>query len=138
MRAKILVCALPALIVTTIHFAAAQQAGKVPRIGILFGASPAANAGRGEAFRQALRELGYIEGKNIVIEDRYADFRLDRLPALSAELLRLNMDVIVTAGPAVTRPVKEATNTIPIVMAFDSDPVGSGFVASLARPGGNI
>jgi len=119
-------------------FAEAQQPAKVPRIGILFGASSAANAGRGEAFRQGLRELGYIEGKNIVIEDRYADGKLDRLPALTAELLRLNMDVVVTAGPAVTRPVKEATNTIPIVMAFDSDPVGSGFVASLARPGGNI
>ena len=119
-------------------FAEAQQPAKVPRIGILFGASSAANAGRGEAFRQGLRELGYIEGKNIVIEDRYADGKLDRLPALTAELLRLNMDVVVTAGPAVTRPVKEATNTIPIVMAFDSDPVGSGFVASLARAGGNI
>jgi ABC-type uncharacterized transport system substrate-binding protein len=82
--------------------------------------------------------LGYIEKKNIVIEVRYADGNLDRLPALAAELVRLNVDLIVTVGPAVTRPVKEATNTIPIVMAFDSDPVGSGFVASLARPGGNI
>src|SRR5215510_786730 len=138
MKTKILVSALPAFILAVIHIAEAQQAGKVPRIGILFGASPSANAGRGEAFRQGLRELGYVEGKNIVIEDRYADGKLDRLPALTAELLRLNMDVVVTAGPAVTRPVKEATNTIPIVMAFDSDPVGSGFVASLARPGGNI
>ena len=87
---------------------------------------------------KACTSLGYIEGKNIVIEDRYAEGKLDRLPALMAELLRLNVDLIVTAGPAVTRPVKEATSTIPIVMAFDSDPVGSGFVASLARPGGNI
>jgi putative ABC transport system substrate-binding protein len=97
-----------------------------------------ANAGRIKAFRQGLRELGYIDGKNIVIEDRYAEGKLDRLPALTAELLRLNIDLIVTVGPAVTRPVTEATSTIPIVMAFDSDPVGSGFVASLARPGGNI
>src|SRR5262249_48534524 len=138
MKTKILVYALPVFILAVIHLAEAQQAGKVPRIGILFGASPSANTGRGEAFRQGLRELGYIEGKNIVIENRYADGKLDRLPALIAEVLRLNVDVVVTAGPAVTRPVKAATNTIPIVMAFDSDPVGSGFVASLARPGGNI
>ena len=118
--------------------AEAQQPTKVARIGILFGASPSANAGRGEAFRKGLHDVGYIEGKNIVIEDRYAEGKLDRLPALIAELLRLSVDLIVTAGPAVTRPVKEATSTIPIVMAFDSDPVGSGFVASLARPGGNI
>ena len=91
-----------------------------------------------EAFRQGLRELGYVEGKNIVIEWRYADGKLDRLPALAAELVRLKVDVIVTAGPTATRAAKEATVTIPIVMAQDSDPVGSGFVASLARPGGNI
>jgi putative ABC transport system substrate-binding protein len=101
--------------------AEAQQT-KAPRLGILFGASPLANAGRVEAFRQGLRELGYIDGKNIVIEVRYADGKLDRLPALAAELFGLNVELIVTAGPAVTRPVKQATNTIPIVMAFDSDP----------------
>jgi putative ABC transport system substrate-binding protein len=117
---------------------AEAQQPKVPRIGFLFGASPSANAGRIEAFRQGLRELGYIEGKNVIIEVRYAEGKLDRLPALAAELVRLKVDLIVTVGPAVTRPVKETTNTIPIVMAFDSDPVGSGFVASLARPGGNI
>ena len=117
---------------------AEAQQPKVPRIGFLFGASPSANAGRIEAFRQGLRELGYIEGKNVIIEVRYAEGKLDRLPALAAELVRLNVDLIVTVGPAVTRPVKEATGSIPIVMAFDSDPVGSGFIASLARPGGNI
>jgi ABC-type uncharacterized transport system substrate-binding protein len=117
---------------------AEAQQPKVPRIGFLFGASPSANAGRVEAFRQGLQELGYIDGKNIVIEVRYADGKLDRLPALAAELFGLNVELIVTAGPAVTRPVKQATNTIPIVMAFDSDPVGSGFISSLARPGGNI
>jgi putative ABC transport system substrate-binding protein len=79
-----------------------------------------------------------VEGKNIVIEWRYAEGKLDRLPALAAELVRLKVDVIVTSGPSVTRAAKEATTTIPIVMAFDIDPVGNGFVASLARPGGNI
>ena len=91
-----------------------------------------------EAFRQGLRELGYLEGKNIVIEYRWAEGKLDRLPALAAELVRLKVDIIVSAGPTVTRVAKEATVTIPIVMGFDDDPVGSGFVASLARPGGNI
>src|SRR5215468_5291938 len=85
-----------------------------------------------------MRELGYIEGKNILIEYRYADGKVDRLPALAAELLNLKVDVIVTAGPAVTRAAKQATAKVPIVMASDDDPVGSGFVANLARPGGNI
>ena len=93
---------------------------------------------RMEAFRQGLRELGYIEGKNIVIEWRSAEGKLERLPALLDELVRLKVDVIVSAGSAVTRPAKQATNTIPIVMAQDGDPVANGFVASLARPGGNI
>jgi putative ABC transport system substrate-binding protein len=93
---------------------------------------------RTEAFRQGLRELGYVEGKNIVIEYRYAEEKLDRLPALAAELVRLKVDVIVSGGPGATRPAKEATNTIPVVMTFDNDPVANGFVASLARPGGNI
>ena len=115
----------------------AQQA-KVPRIGYLTGSSPSARSARIEAFGQGLRELGYVEGKNIVIEYRYAEEKLDRLPVLAAELLRLNVEVIVTGGPLVTRAAKEATTTIPIVMTQDADPVGSGFVASLARPGGNI
>jgi putative ABC transport system substrate-binding protein len=88
--------------------------------------------------RQGLRELGYVEGKNIVIERRFAEGKLDRLPTLAADLARLKVDVIVTAGPLPTRAAKEATSTIPIVMAQDPDPVGNGFVASLARPGGNI
>ena len=95
-------------------------------------------AARIEAFRQGLRELGYVEGKNIVIEYRYAEGNLDRLPALAAELVRLKVDVIVTGGGPNTRAAKEATNTIPIVMAQDGDPVANGFVTSLARPGGNI
>ena len=116
----------------------AQQTRKVPRIGYLDGVSLSANAARIEAFRQGLRELSYVEGKNIVIEWRSADGKLDRLPALAAELVRLKVDVIVTAGAAATRRAKEATATIPIVMTNDPDPVGDGFVASLARPGGNI
>jgi len=118
--------------------AQAQQPTKVPRIGYLSATSPSANVGRIEAFRQGLRELGYVEGKNIVIEWRYAEGKFDRLPALVAELVRLKVDVIVTSGPQSTRVAKEATVTIPIVMGFDPDPVGGGFVASLARPGGNI
>jgi putative ABC transport system substrate-binding protein len=118
--------------------ATAQQPTKISRIGFLVASSLSANSARTEAFRQGLRELGYVEGKNIVIEWRYAEAKLDRLPALAAELVRLKVDVIVTAGPAATRPAKEATLTIPIIMAQDTDPVGSRFVASLARPGGNI
>ncbi len=116
----------------------AQQAKKVPRIGYLSASSAAEASVRTNAFRQGLRELGYVEGKNLVIEFRYAEGKFDRLPALATELVRLNVDVIVTAGPSVTRPAKEATVAIPIVMTNDSDPVGSGFVASLARPGGNV
>jgi len=95
-------------------------------------------AARTEAFRQGLRELGYVEGKNISIEYRFAEGKLDRLPALAAELVRLKVDLIVTSGPPVTRAAKEVTNTIPIVMANEADPVGSGFIFSLARPGGNV
>ena len=116
----------------------AQQPKKVPRIGYLGGSSPSAIAARTEAFRQRLRELGYVEGKNIVIEFRYAEEKLDRIPTLAAELARLKVDVIASAGGTSTRAAKEATATIPIVMVQDNDPVGNGFVASLARPGGNI
>ncbi|HEU4341131.1 MAG TPA: ABC transporter substrate-binding protein [Candidatus Binatia bacterium] len=116
----------------------AQQPAKVARIGFLYTVSPSSVAARAEAFRQGLRELGYVEGKNIVIESRFADGKLDRVPSLAAELVRLKVDIIVTSGPSPTRAAKEATVTIPIVMARDIDPVGNGFVASLARPGGNI
>jgi putative ABC transport system substrate-binding protein len=117
----------------------AQPAGKpVPRIGYLDGASLSANSVRVDAFRQGLRELGYIEGQNIAIEWRSAEGEVDRLPRLAAELVRLKVDVIVTGGAGATRPAKEATATIPIVMAQDTDPVESGFVTSLARPGGNV
>jgi putative ABC transport system substrate-binding protein len=118
--------------------AEAQEPAKVPRIGYLTGATPDGQSPRIEAFRQGLRELGYVEGKNIVIEYRYAELKPDRLPALAAEIVRLKVDVIVTGGSGLTRAAKNATNTIPIVMTQDSDPVANGFVASLARPGGNI
>jgi putative ABC transport system substrate-binding protein len=91
-----------------------------------------------EAFRQGLRELGYIEAKNIDIEWRFAEGKPERLPGLAAELVRLNIDVLVSGGSTATRAAKAATSTIPIVMCQDNDPVGNGFVASLARPGGNI
>ena len=113
-----------------------QQPAKGPQIGYISlasGLSP-----RVEAFRQGLRDLGYAEGQNITIEYRWAQGKQDRLRDLAAELVRLKVDVIVTGGPTATRAAKEATTTIPIVMGFDADPVEAGFVASLARPGGNI
>jgi putative ABC transport system substrate-binding protein len=110
----------------------------ISRIGYLVASSASVNASRAEAFRQGLRERGYIEGRNITIEWRYANGKLDQLPLLAADLVKLNVEVIVTAGPADTRAAKKATSRIPIVMTFDNDPVGNGFVASLARPGTNI
>src|ERR671914_845245 len=118
--------------------AEAQQVKKVPRIGFLAITSPKDMSLRMAAFRHGLRELGYIEGKTIVVDDRYAEGKLDRLRSMAAELVQLKTDVIVTSGPIGTRTAKEATATLPIVMAWDNDPVGNGFVASLARPGGNI
>ena len=137
MKAKILVYALPALILATIHLAEAQQPKKVPRIGFLLATSPGPDP-RIEGFRQGLRELAYVEGKNIAIEWRYAEGKEDLVPTLAAELVQLNVEIIVTDGTNVTRAAKNATKTIPIVMASDADPVGNGFVASLARPGGNV
>jgi ABC-type uncharacterized transport system substrate-binding protein len=121
-------------------FAAEAQPSvkRVFRIGYLDGGSSSGNSVRIEALRQGLRELGYVEGQDIAFEWRFAEGKADRLPGLAAELVRLKVDVIVTGGAGATRPAKEATSTIPIVMAQDSDPVGSGFVASLARPGGNV
>src|SRR4026208_2291801 len=134
LRSILFAGALLALAVTV----EAQQPKKVPRIGFLSAASSFAISARVEAFRQGLRELGYADGKNILIEWRFAEGNSDRLPSLAAELVRLKVDVIVAEAPTSTRSAKQATVTIPIVMMFDDDPVGSGFVASLARPGGNI
>ena len=138
MRKNVIRLVLSAMLFALCSPTEAQPPTTIPRIGFLITSSPSAIAPRMDAFRQGLRELGYVEGKNIVIESRYAEGKFDRLPALAAELVRLKVDVLVSSGPTATRPAKEATSTIPIVMTFDDDPVGSGFVASLARPGGNI
>jgi ABC-type uncharacterized transport system substrate-binding protein len=114
------------------------QTAKVVRIGFLGPTSAASNAGRMEALRAGLRDLGYLEGKNLVIESRWAEGKFDRLPELAAELVRLHVDVILTAGTPGIRAAKNATTTIPIVMVTSGDPVAFGFVDSLARPGGNI
>jgi putative ABC transport system substrate-binding protein len=114
----------------------AQQPKKIPRIGFLSAASVSSD--RLDIFRQGLRELGYVEGQNVVIEARWAEGKYERLPGFAAELVRLKVDVIVTYGPPAIQAAKEATGTIPIVMAGIIDPVATGFVASLARPGGNI
>jgi putative ABC transport system substrate-binding protein len=131
-----LVAAVVAVLLLAPPLAAeAQQPGKLYRIGIL-GSSPTSATPTWEAFRQGLRDLGYIEGQNITIQ--YRGGKYQRLPDLAAELVRLKVDVIVTGGTPGALAAKQATNTIPIVMAVVSDPVGSGIVPSLARPGGNI
>jgi putative tryptophan/tyrosine transport system substrate-binding protein len=138
MRKTVISFALCALLLALCASAEAQQPKKIPRIGYLNATAPSNISARIEPFQQGLRELGYVEGKNIIIEYRFAEGKFDRLPALAAELVRLKVDVIVTGAATSTRAAKEATATIPIVMAQDIDPVGSGFVASLARPGGNV
>jgi putative tryptophan/tyrosine transport system substrate-binding protein len=132
--------AVPSTLVVVVLLAVAvladaQQATKIPRIGVLAASIPSFSP---SGYREGLRDLGYIEGKTIIIEARYAEGKFDRLPVLAAELVRLKVEVILTAGSTATRAAKEATSTIPIVMLQDNDPVASGFVASLARPGGNV
>jgi putative ABC transport system substrate-binding protein len=140
MRTKIISFLLATLLLVSIHLAEAQQPKKVPLIGYLSPFDPATESAPAEAIRLALRELGYIEGQNIAIEYRYAEGKLDRLPELAAELVRLKLDIIVVSGGG--RPVREAKNatkTIPIVMAgLPADPIELGLVESLARPGGNV
>jgi putative ABC transport system substrate-binding protein len=138
MKIKITGLALCAVLFALSVSVEAQQAKKAPRIGFLTATSASSQAPRLEAFRQGLKDLGYFEGKNITIEYRFAEEKLDRVPNLASELVHLKVDIIVTGGGTSTRAAKQATVTIPIVMGFDNDPVGSGFVASLARPGGNI
>ena len=116
----------------------AQQAGKVHRIGFLSATSPSDRPPLLDAFRQRLRELGWVEGQNIVIDYRYAEGRVDRLPGLAAGLVRLKVDLIVSEGTQGVTAAKNATETIPIVMIAVRDPVGTGLIASLARPGGNV
>ncbi len=138
MRINVVRLMLCAMLFALCLSAEAQQPTKIPHIGFQLDSPASAVAGRIEGFRQGLRELGYTEGKNIIIEWRSSEGKLERRAELAAEFVRLKVDVIVSGGPTVTRVVKEATSTIPIVMAQDSDPVGNGFVANLARPGGNI
>ena len=135
MKIKITVLTLCAMLFALCLPGQAQQPKKVPRIGYQ---SAGSSGEREQAFRQGLRELGYIEGQNIVIEWRFAQGKPDQVPRNSAELVQLKIDVIVTGGSTDTRAAKGATSMIPIVMTNDGDPVGTGIVASLARPGGNI
>jgi putative tryptophan/tyrosine transport system substrate-binding protein len=136
--AKILFHSLLILLTSAVsHLAEAQPAKKVPRIGYLVAGSSSSEAPRLKAFREGLRQLGYVEGQNIIIEYRYGDGRPARLPELAADLVRLNVDVIVAGGTPI-RAARDATSTLPIVMAVSTDPVESGFVESLARPGSNI
>jgi putative tryptophan/tyrosine transport system substrate-binding protein len=137
-KQKLASFALSVMIIALGFPAEAQQPKKVPRIGILATVPLSTAAARYEAFRGGLRELGYVGGKNIVIEYRSSEGKTDRLPELVAELVRLKVDVIVATGPNATHAAKEATTTIPIVFMQHGDPVGTGVVESLARPGGNI
>jgi putative tryptophan/tyrosine transport system substrate-binding protein len=136
---KIITVLLVVLALASVHLVAAQQpTEKVPRIGYLSTGSGTTDAPRIEAFRQGLQELGYVEGKNINIEYRYAEGGSERLPQLVEELVRLKVDVIVAPGTQAVQAAKQATTAIPIIFPGVADPVAFGFVASLARPGGNI
>jgi putative tryptophan/tyrosine transport system substrate-binding protein len=135
--------AVPSILVAVILLAVtitaeAQQPKKVPRIGMLVGPSSSFFSTRMKAFREGLHDLGYVEGKNIVIEYRYAEGVDERLPNLATELVQLNVDLIFVSGTTGTQAAKNATQTIPIVMTSVTDPVGTGLVASLAHPGGNV
>jgi putative ABC transport system substrate-binding protein len=136
MTTAVMIIAMLALLATPV--AAEAQAGKVPRIGILELASPSASVRGHRAFQQGLRELGYVEGKNMILEYRYADGKLHLLPELAADLVRLKVDAIVTRSTAPIRAAKNASKTIPIVFASAGAPVEDGLVSSLARPGGNV
>jgi ABC-type uncharacterized transport system substrate-binding protein len=125
-------------ILATSLAAAGPPSAHVPRIGLLDTGSPSTSQSRIDAFHQGFRDLGYLEGQNMVLEYRWAEGNLDRLPDLATELVRLRVDVIIAPGTAAIRAAQHATRTIPIVMVGGSDPVAQGFVASLARPGGNI
>ena len=138
MRKKIFCLALGAMLSALSFSVEAQQTGKIPRIGYLSSLSASSDSSRNDAFRQGLKELGYVEEKNVAIEYEFAQGKLDRLPDLAGELVRLKVDVIVVGGSTATRAAKNATKLIPIVMINVTDPVVLGFVVSLARPGGNI
>jgi len=118
--------------------AEAQKAGKIPRIGLLMTATRTGTARLTDAFREGLRELGYVEAKTIALEIRWGEGKLNRLPTLVSELLQLNVEIIVAGGGPAIRAAKKATSLVPIVMSYSGDPVRAGYVASLSRPGGNI
>ena len=132
------ITALPGSLLIARSVAQAQSGARVYRVGFLLGSSRESVATLFDALREGLRELGYVEGRNVAFEQRYAAAQTDRLPALAAELVRLRPDVIVTGSSIHVAAVRRATTTIPVVMVFTADPVGAGFVESLARPGGNI
>ncbi|HEX6827024.1 MAG TPA: ABC transporter substrate-binding protein [Nitrospiraceae bacterium] len=138
MKKKITVVTLCALLFALCGSVDAQQTGKIFRIGFLDPSNASSITGLLEAFRQELRKLGWIEGKDFTIEYRFGENKPGRLPELAAELVRLKVDLIVTTGDGPTFGAKKATTTIPIVMTTSSDPVAQGLVASLARPGGNV
>ena len=138
MTKKIPIWQLATILLTTVSAAEAQQAGKVHRIGMLISGSTSTHKSAIEAFHRGLRELGYVEGKNILIEYRYAEGKRDRYSALAGEMVRLRPEVIVVASEGFVTAVKQATSTIPIVVAGAGDLLGSGLIASLAQPGGNI
>ena len=138
MNKKIVVSFLATLILVSVHLAEAQQPKKIPRIGFLGNSTPALEENLVGPFREGLRDLGYIEGKNIVIEWRWAEGKYERFPTLIAELIALNVDLIVTAGTPATIALKKATTTLPFVMIAVGDPVGTGLIVSLAHPGGNL
>jgi putative ABC transport system substrate-binding protein len=138
MKSKYLFWLLTTVLLTTAPAAYAQQAGKVPRIGYLDGSTAAGSAVLVKVFRQELSKLGWIEGKNITIEYRFAEQKNERLPELAADVVRLKVDLIVVTATGAALAAKKATTTIPIVMTNPGDPVGAGLVASLARPGGNV
>jgi putative tryptophan/tyrosine transport system substrate-binding protein len=138
MSKKVFPLALGALLLALCSSANAQQTGKVARIGFLDPSTASGMAGLLEVFRQELRKLGWIEGKNITIEYRFAEQKFERLPELATDLVRLKVDLILVSGAQPASAAKSATATIPIVMSNAADPVGAGLVASLARPGGNI
>ena len=135
---KLIGLALVALLFALCFSAHAQQPGKIPRIGFLDGSTAAGMAALVDAFRQELSKLGWIEGKNITIEYRFAEQKPERLPELAADLVRLKVDLIVVSARPPALAAKNATTTIPVVMANVGDPVAAGLVASLARPGGNV
>jgi putative ABC transport system substrate-binding protein len=138
MVARIIVVLLVSLVHSSFGLAQAQQSQKVPRIGVLSAGSLSSATHQHTAFRQGLRDLGYIEGQTILVEYRFAEGKIDRFPELAAEMVSLKVNVIVVGGTRLTSAAKQATNTIPIVVGSAGDLIGEGVINSLARPGGNV